>query len=233
MPNWCSNEVTITGSEEVINRLWDKIGDKFDFNGIIPMPEELNSERVGMTGDNVKVVCDDNKLCHLATGPCVGMSAINVARDSEKVSSLTRAVLKGYPPCKCLKAAIESLSFPLEESIAMVTKYGYDNWYDWSRSRWGVKWNAHNVDCTKTRDTINAFFDTAWAPPEPIYNALVEQFPDLDIEWHYNEPGCCFSGDFDTGTENDFADPCLCEDEECMECHPENFDDNGNYIEKG
>ena len=37
-------------------------------------------------------------------------------------------------------------------------------------------------------------FDTAWSPPEGIYNALVEKYPDIDISWFYHEEGMQMAG---------------------------------------
>ena len=41
MPNWCETTVIITGNEEDLRRLSNAIGDNFDFDRLIPMPEEL------------------------------------------------------------------------------------------------------------------------------------------------------------------------------------------------
>ena len=32
-------------------------------------------------------------------------------------------------------------------------------------------------------------FNTAWAPPQGICIAIREQYPDIDIQWFYDEPG--------------------------------------------
>ena len=64
MPNWCSNDVEIHGSKEDIAALHELIGDNFDFNKIVPMPPELESETLGDTGCKRMVFCDKNMLCH-------------------------------------------------------------------------------------------------------------------------------------------------------------------------
>jgi len=46
MPNWCQNEVTIySDDEEEMQKFIDLVGEDFDFNKIIPMPEELKGTR--------------------------------------------------------------------------------------------------------------------------------------------------------------------------------------------
>ncbi len=41
MPNWCENQVHITGSKKDVAKLQALIGDTFDFNALIPMPKDL------------------------------------------------------------------------------------------------------------------------------------------------------------------------------------------------
>lgn len=64
---------------------------------------------------------------------------------------------------------------------------GHADWYSWRIQNWGTKWNAYSVDLERTDDTtVELKFDTAWSPPEPIFAAIAEKFPDLRII------GACF-----------------------------------------
>ena len=47
MPNWCTTSIIITGEREDLSRIANTIGDDFDFDRIIPMPEELRSTTAG------------------------------------------------------------------------------------------------------------------------------------------------------------------------------------------
>jgi hypothetical protein len=47
MPNWCENYLIITGSEEALNKI-EKT--KFDFQNIIPMPEEMRNDKDNIGG---------------------------------------------------------------------------------------------------------------------------------------------------------------------------------------
>ena len=51
-------------------------------------------------------------------------------------------------------------------------KYGANNWYDWSVTHWGTKWNAYYSHLDE--DTNTMCFDTAWSSPMPILEALAK-----------------------------------------------------------
>lgn len=55
--------------------------------------------------------------------------------------------------------------------------YGSNNWYDWSISHWGTKWNSYSNNCEG--HTIS--FHTAWSAPHPVIERLAEMFPDVTI----------------------------------------------------
>lgn len=60
--------------------------------------------------------------------------------------------------------------------------YGKNNWYDWSVENWDTKWNAYDVVLERDfPNEVRIQFCTAWNEPYPIYFALNEQYPDLDI----------------------------------------------------
>jgi hypothetical protein len=82
-------------------------------------------------------------------------------------------------------------------------KYGSLNWYDWSCDNWGTKWNSVDVDVERISDTMVSYsFLTAWSPPLPIYQALLERYSKLQnvkFEW------TCVDEDSD-GTEYDLSE---------------------------
>ena len=51
-------------------------------------------------------------------------------------------------------------------------KYGSLNWYDWSCSNWGTKWNA--CDGTTYTDSHEWEFSTAWSFAKPVIAKLAE-----------------------------------------------------------
>jgi hypothetical protein len=82
-----------------------------------------------------------------------------------------------------------------EMSDRFKEQYGADNWYDWSIQNWGTKWEVNYVEYEQLDEqSIRYNFDTAWSPPEGIYDTLVDRFPDLEISWFYREEGMQFAG---------------------------------------
>ena len=70
-----------------------------------------------------------------------------------------------------------------------------DRWYDWRVQNWDTKWDAYDLVVTdEDPDQFEVEFNTAWSPPEAICSALRDQYPDVDISWFYDEPGCEIAG---------------------------------------
>ena len=93
-----------------------------------------------------------------------------------------------------------------EKKRALVTKYGFESWYDWCVANWGTKWDVGGGDCFAEKtdsNTLEASFDSAWAPPTNAYAQLCEL--GFDVTAYYNEPGMCFCGKF-TGDKNGHDD---------------------------
>ena len=84
----------------------------------------------------------------------------------------------------------------LEEDTARnIAVHGYGNWYDFCVNEWGTKWDVDPYDPADVQirnNTIEFGFDSAWAPPTGIYQALVEQ--GFEVEATYYEPGMAFVG---------------------------------------
>ena len=88
-----------------------------------------------------------------------------------------------------------------------VEKYGAGNWYDFCTSRWGTKWDVDcqgQVDLHPDGTVVTASFDSAWAPPIGIYEALVEQ--GYTVRAYYYESGMCFAGIYDNGDDECYSD---------------------------
>ena len=89
---------------------------------------------------------------------------------------------------------------------ANLEKYGYATWYDHNVNQWGTKWDVGGDDglIQKLDDnTLQASFDSAWAPPVNAYEKLCAL--GFEIEAYYNESGMAFCGKW-TGNEDDSFD---------------------------
>lgn len=81
--------------------------------------------------------------------------------------------------------------------------YGAKDWYDWSNLNWGTKWNVdakivydngENNPLINSKRVVRIEFESAWAPPLPVYEVLAARWPNTNIYAAYDEPGADFSG---------------------------------------
>ena len=93
------------------------------------------------------------------------------------------------PPANLFR---EDMTLEKERDLA---EQGIPTWYDWNRQNWGTKWNAYSHDnpdrwmTVAQEDTLHCWrisFNTAWAPPTPVIEALMRRFPDVLLRhtWH-------------------------------------------------
>ncbi len=79
-------------------------------------------------------------------------------------------------------------TFSLHKIIPMPDKEK-ENWYEWCWENWGTKWEIDEryIEKSGGNRELQYMFDTAWAPPVPVYEHLVNKFPKLIIEWFYQD----------------------------------------------
>jgi hypothetical protein len=76
-----------------------------------------------------------------------------------------------------------------------ILKYGYKDWYSWSVSNWGTKWDVGPVaDLQFEKNGLYINFESAWGPPEQAIRNLSEKFPKCYFNLEYIETGCRFVG---------------------------------------
>ena len=86
---------------------------------------------------------------------------------------------------------------------ANIKKFGYASWYDFCINEWGTKWDTdcHSVDIYDEHpDTLDAVFDTAWAPPIQFYEKIEKM--GFQVEAKYYESGMCFAGIYTEGLDD-------------------------------
>ena len=77
------------------------------------------------------------------------------------------------------------------------------DWWNWRNNNWGTKWNLvpdpqgnlTNYELVEqSEELIELEFETAWSPPNGIYNEIFAKYPDLTVNWFYREDGCQLAG---------------------------------------
>lgn len=143
-------------------------------------------------------------------------NSVQVAGSKEFIQGLAAAATAGEF-CKFIKpvpvALIDTTAGSFSDTAEQaaqdlreksnLNEYGYRNWYDFCVAEWGTKWDVGGEDTyvEVTKDSaaedkwyLNFSFDSAWAPPIEIYEAIAEA--GHEIEAYYYEPGMAFCGKF-------------------------------------
>ena len=74
--------------------------------------------------------------------------------------------------------------------------------WEWCIEHWGTKWGLYDArledqdtyDDPEEGGFLNYFFQTAWAPPTPVIQAMATKFPTLAFDLGYWEGGMGFQG---------------------------------------
>ena len=105
-------------------------------------------------------------------------------------------------------------------------KHGYANWYDFCVNEWGTKWDVggdgDRIELEEGQDNTTLDFDSAWAPPLGVYQALMEQ--GFSVRAYFYESGMCFAGIFDENGE-DFYELNDMRSDEVADALPKDLDD--------
>ena len=116
---------------------------------------------------------------------------------------------------------------PFEQWLSPKTKWGeyeVEGWYDWRLSNWGTKWDIVDVQITQPLtlhddedvlpESMNASFSfncwTAWSPPIPVWDKLVEMGIHVDAD--YQDEGMNFEGTYLNGEDKCWGPDILLED---------------------
>lgn len=192
MPNWCFNHLTISGPEEAVSniakacRMQDNC---FDFNGIVPMPEELDITSGSAVDSGLDVLYGDwQKVAQI---PHISQRLLmaNDGKLPETREDLIRVIEKNVNVLGWISLR------EARQAKANLERFGYKDWYEWRIDKWGTKWNACDVDVETVEPCfISVWFSTAWAPPIPLFEALCAQHPRVSATLRYIEPGFNMAG---------------------------------------
>jgi hypothetical protein len=179
MANIIANRLVVSANsnEELNDFLRDIKGDvlidgehlSIDFNKIIPMPDEIKTTESSSVVDN----CIFYYLTMTDQGDAVGHILKSVCHSFEMFEGLKQEKLD------------EMFSIG-KKYVDIFKKHGAKDWYDWSVTNWGTKWNAYHTDIVYL-DTCEAVitFNTAWSGVPYIINELSERYPSLTFDYTY------------------------------------------------
>lgn len=192
MPNHCTHRVVITGDEAQLadfrkscfNK--DSDGTEFlDFETITPMPADLHIES-GSVGDIGYAAFHGGDIAHILSYPWVN------AHDRESLCEFLDRQDQRYREVGAIYAQNKAL-------------HGHTNWYDWALANWGTKWNSYSLSwVSELPGVLHFLFDTAWSPPEPIFQSLAERYPGLVFDVKCFDEGWCFAGSGQFNGDDDF-----------------------------
>ena len=182
MPNWCNNTLFVSGSEKNMKKFYNSLSTKLEKD------KGYTEERLFDFNDFVAMP----ESLNITSGSSVS-NAVKVLKGEANFGPGS-----DYPDLK-EKDINEAKIY-----LSNVEKYGYGDWHNWSYDKWGTKWNAcDEYVCEKEDDFCMICFQTAWSPPIPIVDAIMEQHPELNVELEYSEPGMRFAGKY--GRQGDYT----------------------------
>lgn len=176
MPNWCHNTLTVSGKPEDVIRFRNKARGRthayndFDYS---PIGE-------GSWGGFDKI----RLLSILETPPELGEA---------KELSFHRL----YP----IPDKVMSLPYDHRSAIRLLEHLGLETddvvtGYNWESAHWGHKWGCSDV-CTHHDPNdkyLQYTFETPWSPSIQWLNKVAGDYPELDFDLQFEEPGMAFQG---------------------------------------
>ena len=129
-------------------------------------------------------------------------------KDSQQIDMIYNIMnTEDTPLCQTL--------IPMDEALLDNDAHADDGWYTWRLQNWGTKWDVYNTQCTRfDANTLQLYFYTAWSPPMPIYDKLVDM--GFEVTARYLDEGWGYIGEYVDG--NDW---CTDEVESVAENYPE------------
>jgi len=128
--------------------------------------------------------------------------------DSQKIDMIYNIMnTDDTPLCQTL--------IPMDEALLDNDAHADDGWYTWRLQNWGTKWDVYETHCTRIdANTLQLYFYTAWSPPMPIYDKLVDM--GFEVTARYLDEGWGYIGEYVNGD-----DWCTDDVESVAEHYPE------------
>ena len=157
MPNWAMNKVYVSGPPKVVA----------DFKHVVSTRDKRVPENQRACFDFNSIIPVPRPLLAIHQGYTI---------DSNGDKCRVWRMVKG-----------KQVAVPKSTVDRWRRSYGHISAYDWCSSNWGTKWNPGDPELKVDNPDLKVYeFNTAWAPPWPIYRRLVEAYPELQITWEYS-----------------------------------------------
>lgn len=201
MPNWITNHLDIRADDakirEILNAIKHDDGQlgSFDFNKLIPMPKDLDLTDGSITNQSIEAFL--SQLVSSASEK-VRLSYPEQSMITQYYHAAANAFTRSFHDKPNINLTEQQIAdsaknneMSVNEFLALGKKYldnqiqyGATTWYSWRTANWGTKWNLGAEDCEQVNKSTLAF-NTAWASPQPIIEALSKKFPDVEfgLEW--------------------------------------------------
>ena len=183
MPNWCVNQVEISGDPELVAKAVAFVASEdsaFAFEKIVPPPSG-DIYGVGEGQNDFQCGCKAEYVGEAPNGKWLanGQPIPKVDTEGNSIKDIMDSMFGGTEVCPAHKLARIS-SHP-------------DWWYNWNIKHWGTKWSARNVYASE--NSVGDYeFETAWGPSIPVSAALAKLFPGLTVTHRYCEGGNGYAG---------------------------------------
>ena len=164
MPNWVSNTVTPLNDAAVSftrERIVDEKGE-FCFSRLVPLPREL-----AKTSSPNRIVSPEE---------------MQMFKDRYVDRVCTEYEQEGLLYVEHPSGFIESCC-TAECARNLIKRFGAADWYTFTNSHWGCKWDA----CCRKHDDTSYFFDTPWSYPETFTEVMAASCPEGHWQWRWEE----------------------------------------------
>ncbi len=216
MPNWCSNNLVITPtneSSEALAQLKQFVSDVSEKGQTIEL-SEAEAYREKFLEDNFNTRYADAAHVFVLHGEMsierfmedIAYYSYDESKKQFTIGASNFSMNNLLPvPMELLHPDAESYGGDNAEEKdrlrkELENKFGFKSWYDWRIAKWGCKWDIDSemnddTDCKHPSVTYN--FDTAWAPPSEFLMNICERYPLLNFSLSFSEPGGDFEGELE------------------------------------
>lgn len=198
MPNWVRNKIIVNSHQKLMELVLAHCPvspslktPQMDFNTILSLPKNLNIEfgsrsddgiRLYLTWLNPMVTYFGKTEEKLPSGEWVELNARMRKhvwfQESFLLTEEQLEELKGK-----YRESLDKILALGKQCVDNVLKHQAMNWYEWSVTHWGTKWNATNTVIGETE----LYFDTAWDSPVEAIRQMSRQHPSIRLALLYSD----------------------------------------------